>query len=49
MILIVAITLVLLCLNVFATRLIRRDEHSEKSQRSAQMAAAISERAARRK
>jgi len=37
MILIVVITLVLLCLNVFATRLIHRDEHSEKSQRNAQL------------
>jgi len=37
MILIVAITLALLCLNVFATRLIHRDEYSEKAQRAAQL------------
>lgn len=35
--LIVAIALVLLCLNVFATFLIQRDEYSEKSQRIAQL------------
>lgn len=37
MTLIVAITLILLCLNVFATLLIRRDEFSENSQRAAQL------------
>lgn len=35
--LIIAITLLLLGLNVFATLLIRRDEFSEKSQRIAQL------------
>lgn len=37
MMLIVAIALTLLCLNVFATSLILRDEYSEKAQRSAQL------------
>lgn len=33
----IAITLILLCLNAFATFLIRRDEYSEKAQRIAQL------------
>lgn len=37
MTLLAAIALVLLCLNLFATRLIRRDEDSEKPQRLAQL------------
>ena len=37
MTLVVAITLILLGLNVFATILVRRDEFSEKAQRRAQM------------
>ena len=37
MTLLFAITLILLCLNVFATLLIYRDEYSEKAQRVAQL------------
>lgn len=36
MILVIAIILVPLCLNIFATLLIRRDQYSEKTQKLAQ-------------